>query len=79
MAFSAFLAIVRHFEAKAIGISEKRRPVIRRIVGVERGFRGCNASCLKLAGNGHHVSDGLNAKAEMMKPGSVGIVLYRVA
>ena len=79
MALAALLAVVGNFEANAIGVSEESCPIVGSVLGVELCLRGFNAYRTKLIGNRHNISDRLNAKAKVMKPRSVGVVLLGIA
>jgi len=57
MAISALLTIICDFEANAIGISEKGRPIVGSILGVKLRLRSCDTKGAKLTGNGDNVSD----------------------
>ena len=79
MALAALLAVVCNFEVNAIGVSEESCPIVGSVLGVEFCLRGFDAHSTKLIGNRHNISDRLNAKAKVMKPRSVGVVLFGIA
>jgi len=74
MTFSAPLTVVRDFKTHAIGISKKRCPIVRGVLRVVLCLGSFDARCAKLNGHGYDVGHRIDAKAEVMQSGRIGIV-----
>lgn len=74
MAIAALLAIVCNLEANAIGVTEERRPIVRRVLRIGLCRRSFDARRAQLLRNIDDIGLGFNAKTEMVEPWSIRVV-----